>query len=296
MPALDERLLKVTITIRGKETVFEKLDIHAIGTKHTSDLQNALEVRIANVSRDLRHALLTEGTPFTQIDNPEASILIEAGRKSIGLTQIYVGDITTVQVTQPPDIELVIRALTGQHIKGNIIALNQGPLVAFRTLVKDAAEVIGVPDVFKAQDKQVANFQFSGASERLVSKLAAIDQNVNVFIDDGVLVAQTKFDSENKPVTQVNLNTGLIGIPEFIDFGARCTVLIESETQNLKLGDDIELVSEQYPDTTGRYSVYRLAFDLANRDTPFYYAIDAARQDIGRLFSNRSAAELAENR
>ena len=287
MPALDERLLRVTITIHGEETVFERLDIHAIGTKHTSDLQNTLEVRIANVSRDLRHVLLTEGTPFTQIDIPDASILIEAGRESIGYTRIYTGDITTVQVTQPPDIELVIRALTGQHIKGNIVALNQGPVVAFETLVNDAAAVMGIPPEFKAQEKQVANFSFSGASEKLVKKLMDIDQNVNVFIDDGVLVAQTKFDPENKPATQVNLDTGLVGIPEFIDFGVRCTVLIESETQSIKLGDDIELVSEQYPDTDGRYSIYRLSFDLANRDTQFYYTIEAARKDIGRLFSNR---------
>lgn len=286
MPEIDERLLKTTITIRGEETSFETLDTHAIGMKHTSSLLNSAEITVSNISRDLRQMLLTEGTPFTRLDS-ESSILIEAGRESTGLTHIYQGDITTVEVTQPPDIGLVIRALTGQHWKGGVIALSQGAQVPFKTIAKDAAEALEIPLDFRAPDQLVSNFSFSGARGKLINKLGDIGQNIDAFVDDEALVIQSRFDPDNKGVTEINLDTGLIGIPEFIDFGIRCRVLIEKGNQDIKLGEDIDLVSEQYPDTDGRYSIYRLSFDLANRDTQFYYTIEAARRDLGKIFSNQ---------
>ena len=76
------------------------------------------------------------------------------------------------------------------------------------------------------------------------------------------------------------MSTGLVGMPKFVDLGVRCTVLLRSE---IRLGQRIRLTSEAYPATDGEYVIYRLSFDLANRDGPFYYILEASNPDLGRL-------------
>jgi len=274
---LDPRLLRVTIDLDGEKQVFENLAISAIGTKHTSALQNFAEIRIANIDKPTRERLLTEGTPYRvarrQLKN---SVLVEAGRESTGLVQVFEGDIMTVDVSPPPDIWVTIRALTGQFRKGEILALSQNASTKFSAIAQTTADILGVQLVFDTEDKDVANFSFSGTVEKLVDSLRLIASGVDTYIDDDRLVIRPRSGVAVSANTQVNIKTGLIRIPEFIDVGVRCTVLFDPQ---LRLGELIELTSEAYPATDGVYRIYKLGFNLANRDTPFYYIFEAARQD-----------------
>lgn len=282
---LDDRLFKITITLGdGEGNVlstheFENLAMTAIGTKFTSAISNVCEVRIANIDKDIRDKLLTEGTPYSRLDPPKNSILVEAGRVSTGLTQIFIGDITTVNVTQAPDIWLTLRAITGKFRQNQTIELSQNASTPFSAIATRAAQALGVPLDFQASDKDVTNFSFSGSAEKLVSQLGSIADNVDAYMDDDALTVRPRYETNSNALIEINIDNGLIGIPEFVDLGVRCTVLLR---QNVKLADRINLVSAAYPAVDGIYIIYRLGFNLANRDTPFYYIIEASNPALGR--------------
>ena len=51
--------------------------------------------------------------------------------------------------------------------------------------------------------------------------------------------------------------------------------LLDNQTT---LGSSLEIQSQQYPAANGTYVIYKLGFQIANRDTPFYYIAEAARR------------------
>ncbi len=276
---LDPRLLRVTIDLEGNPHVFESLAISAVGTKYTSAISNVCDIRIANIDKETRDKLLTEGTPYSRLAPPKNSILIEAGRESLGLHQVFNGDITTVNVTQAPDIWLVMRAITGKQRKNMTVSTSQNASAKFSLISSQVAGELGIPLDFRAPDKDVANFSFSGSLERMVGTLGTISNGVDAYVDDDRLVVKSRYDPVTAEVIPISIDTGLVGIPEFIDLGVRCTVLLTTE---IRLGQTIRLTSAAYPAVDGEYVIYRLGFNLANRDSPFYYILEASNPDLGR--------------
>lgn len=274
---LDERRVRVTINLAGREEhVFERLAINAVGSKHTSAIQNFAEIRIANIDKGVREQLLTEGTPYFAKRPLRNTVTIEAGRQSTGLFQVFTGNITTVNVSQAPDIWLTIRAITGQFRKDSVITVSQPGSAKFSTIAERAASELELALEFDAEDKNVSNFSFSGAAEKLVGALSTISNGIDAFVDDDRLVVMPRRSATSSGAVPVNINTGLIGLPEFVDFGVRVRVLVDEQIQ---LGRDIELSSAAYPTTDGIYGVYKLGFNIANRDRPFYYIAEAARKE-----------------
>lgn len=278
---LDERLLRVSIFLEGEKEPhkFENLAIIATGTKYGSAISNVAEVRIANIEKKLRDKLVTEGSPYGRITRPRRnSILIEAGRKSSGLTQIYIGDITTVGITQAPDIWLVMRTVTGQFLKKETVIISRPPLTKFSAISGQVASILDLSLDFQAQDKNVKNFSFSDSAGKLIGKLSDITYGVDAYVDDDRLTVRPRFKVDSPNVTEININTGLIGIPEVVGLGIRCTVLLDQE---IRLGDKINLTSKAYPAVDGIYIIYQLSFNLATRDNPFYYIFEGYNRDLG---------------
>lgn len=271
----DDRLLRITITLSGEKHVYSKLAMTAIGTKHTSTIQNTAEIRIANLDRRIRDTLLTEGTPYAQLRPPKNSILIEAGRQSTGYSQIFEGDITTTFLTQPPDIWLVMQAVTGQFQKYSEITMSAPATIKYSVLTQQIADRMALAYIFDAPEADITNFNFSGMLAKLFEPLATVSRQVDAYIDDDTLIVRPRDFKKSKRISDVNLNTGMIGIPRPIDVGASCTTLVN---RDLKLGDDINLVSMIYPAINGIYQIYKLGFNLSNRDQPFYYHIESLRK------------------
>ncbi len=67
----------------------------------------------------------------------------------------------------------------------------------------------------------------------------------------------------------------MIGIPEFTEQGIKVKMLLDNQT---KLGGGLRITSSIYPAVNGDYVIYKLGFDIATRDTPFYYIAEAARR------------------
>jgi len=272
--SLDKRLLQTVITIDGQEYVYKDLAITAKGTKSGSYLQNSCEITISNIDKKTRDFLLTEGSPFNRLSlRKRSSIRVEAGRESYGTFVVYRGDIVEVSATQPPDITVIIKALTGQFEKGNIVSRTAPSITKFSNIAQQIADDLGVGLNFVATDKQISNYSFSGAVEKQINEIYQYG-DVYAYLDDDTLVVSDRGEPLPNSRRLVSKGTGMVGIPEFIDFGIKVKFFVDNVT---KVGTQIELDSEIYPGANGVYTIYSLEFDLANRDTPFYYIASAQR-------------------
>lgn len=274
MQAFDPRIVQVSLEINGVINTYEDLAITAKGTKYANSLQNECEVTIANLDKATRDYILTQTSPFNKDRTPK-NLIIKAGRQSYGVSKIYEGNIVSSLVSQPPDITIALRCLTGAFFNGNILSRGQPGYVTMSQLSKSIASDIGANLNFQAEDKNISNYAYSGSSLKQINHLGAVG-GVNVFLDDNTLVVKNAFVpiDNTAPIRILNANSGMIGIPEFTEQGIRVKFLLDNKTI---LGGAIQIESQLDPATNGTYVIYKLGFEIATRDTPFYYIAEASR-------------------
>lgn len=275
MTVIDQRVLRVGIEVSGEIRVYEgPLDITVTGSKLASDVQNSADITITNLSAAVRNYLLTETSPFNKNRTPKR-IFVEAGRVSTGVARMFTGEIISSSPTQPPDIGLQMKAQTGAFQKGNIVARSGLAKEKLSALSKKVADDIGASVEFEATDKFIANYSYSGASLKQVGALGEAGQ-VDAFQDDDVLVVKDYGKPRRNRTKIINAGTGMIGIPEVTERGVKVQFLFDLDTD---LGGAIDLTSELNPSLNGSYTIYKLDFELASRDTPWYYTAEASRNE-----------------
>lgn len=274
MQELDPRVVKVGIEIGGSLKTYEDLNIVVSGTKYANANQNECEVQISNLDKATRDFILTETSPFNKNRKPK-KLIVDAGRVSYGTSRIFVGDITSSNVTQPPDITINLKALTGNYAKGDIIARNQPAQMSLKKISEQVARDLGVNLDFQATDKNIANYSFTGGALKQIDKLGEAGM-VNAYLDDTILIVK----DYNVPLTGkmriLNLDTGMIGIPEITEQGIKVKFLLDNQTT---IGSAIQITSKIYPAVNGTYVIYKLGFEIATRDTPFYWIAEAKRRE-----------------
>lgn len=268
----DNRLLRVGVEVNGQIRWYEGLQIKASIQKFANPTQNEATIQVSNMSAEVRNFILTETTPFN-MNFTRKKIYVEAGRESTGLFRVYEGDIMSVTPSQPPDIMLTFKSKTSQFEKTNIVARSAGEQVQLSALAKSVASDMGLNLVFEAPDKKIASYQFIGATIQQVGKLSEFG-NVNAYVDDGQLIVK----AANQPIRNVthvlSKDSGMIGVPEATEQGIKVTYLLD---QNTRLGGAIQLVSSINPSLNGTYTIYKLGYELANRDTAFYNICEASK-------------------
>lgn len=271
---LDPRIVRVSIEVNGQIKTYEGLYITANGTKYANPLQNECEITIANLDKTTQDYILTQTSPY-YFNRAPKTVTVEAGRESYGTTVIYRGNIVVSKVTQPPDVGIVLKCLTGNFQKGNILTRNQPGQATLSQISKQIAGDLGTLLTFQTTDKNISNYNFSGSSLKQVQLLASMGGNITAYIDDSTLVVKDMFVPLNNSLRILSAETGMIGIPEFTEQGIKVTFLLDNKT---KLGGGLRIQSKQYPAANGDYVIYKLGFQISNRDTPFYYIAEAARR------------------
>lgn len=269
---LDPRVVKVSVEVNNVLKIYEGLAITASGTKYANETQDEVEVKIANLDKATRDYLLTETSPFSP-NKVKKKIIIEAGRESYGTTQIFQGEITSSSVSQPPDITVTLKALTGNFQKGNVVARTMPSQMSLKKIAESVAKDLGATLDFQATDKQIGNYSFTGAALKQVNKLQAAG-GVDAFLDGETLIVKNMNVPLKGRTRKLNLDSGMIGIPELNEHGIKVTFLLDNLTT---IGSALEVTSKLYPACNGTYSIYKLGFDIASRDTPFYYVAEAKR-------------------
>jgi len=270
MVEIDPRLLKLAIEVNGEIREYTDLFISAQGTKYANATMNEATIKITNLKRSVRDFILTESSPFNRL-RVRKKVALYAGRQSYGYFKLFEGDIMTSSLSEPPDIEITLSCKTAAFSNTQLVSNAQPALAPLSKIAKSVADNMGLTLQFEAKDKQISNYSFSGAAGKQVERLGDAG-GVSAFVDDNVLIVK---DSE-KPVSNVthelSLESGMIGKPELNDQGLTVKYLLGPGT---RLGGSLTLKSKTNPAANGTYQIYQLAFDVANRDTPFYWIASA---------------------
>lgn len=272
MAELDPRLMRIGIEVDNRIKWYDQqFNISASGTKYANALQNECEVKLTNVNKETRDYILTETSPLNKNSTPKR-LMVEAGRVSTGMSLVFEGDITSAVGSQPPDITLSIKAKTGNFQKGNVISRSKSQ-TKLSNIADGVAKDLGLRLDYQAKDKNIANYSHSGAALKQVDRLGTTGA-VNAYINNGTLVVKD-YNIPLKARTRVlNIDTGMIGIPEFTEQGVKVKMLFDNQTD---LGYGLDVQSVMNPAVNGVYSVYKLQFELSSRDTPFYLIAEAVR-------------------
>lgn len=274
MQELDPRIVKISIEVNGRTKTYDgNFALTANGTKYANPLQNECQITLTNLDKTTQDAILTDTSPYNLNRTPKA-VTVEAGRQSYGTAVIYRGNIVSSTLSQPPDLTITLKCLTGNFLKGNIIARSQSGSVPLSTISKQIAQDSNTLLNFQATDKNIGNYSFAGPALKQIDILGSMG-GINVFIDDNVLVVKDAYVPLNNTLRVLNAQTGMIGIPEFTEQGIRVKFLLDNRTT---LGGSLQIESKEYPAVNGTYVIYKLAFQIASRDTPFYYIAEAARR------------------
>ena len=272
--------MRVTIDIDGQLVSYEKLAITCTGTKYSNAIQADAVITIANLDTDVRNYILTEGTPFLR-DRQQAgrNIIVEAGRSSTDMQLLYIGNIFRATVSDPPEQVISIRAIQHQAAKGRIVSVNYPGQVPLDTIVREVANSIQDLDDEplmmdnQATDRMIADYSFTGSALEQIKKIQSFG-GLDTWIDNNVLYVVDR-DRVLQGLTFVlTARNGMIGIPQPTEQGVRVTMMYDSRIQ---LGSELDLTSDRYPSLTGIYRIYKVAYNLTNRDTPFYLTLDCNR-------------------
>lgn len=269
---IDPRIVRVGVEISGGIRWYEGVQISAQGTKYANPMQNEATVKITNMTQQARDFILTETSPFNR-NRRRKKLIIEAGRVSTGYHRLFVGDIVSATISQPPDIILTMTAKTGQFDKGVIVGQSYAGQASSLTIAQGVADSMGLKLIHEAPPKNIANYNFTGATVKQVDRLGEMG-DVNAYIDDDKLIVKER----NKPLKNsdhvLSVDNGMVGIPEITDQGVKVTMML---TPSVKLGGGITIKSKLNPAASGAFTIYKLMFDVSNRDIPFYTIVEAKK-------------------
>lgn len=272
--ALDLRRIRIGIEVLGRIQYYEDpaLRIKVSGTKYANPLQNDCSVTISGLKQSTRDYLLTETSPFNQNRTPKR-LIVEVGRVSTGLFRLYTGDIVSAEPGPPPELDITLKSKTQNAQAGNVISTAGGASSQLSALARKVASDMGLTLEFQAQDKNISNYQHSGAALAQVKKLQEVG-GVSAYIDDDKLVVKDISRPLSGRVRILNMNTGMVGIPKITEKGVNVQFLIDPETA---LGGALQIDSLLNKAANGDYVITQLAFDAQSHDTPFFYNATATR-------------------
>lgn len=272
---LDPRLLRVGVQIAGSIRWYTDVQIAVSITKFANPTQNEATVKITNMAKDARDYILTNSTPFNLL-RIRKKIYVEAGRVSTGYFRVFEGDIWTATISQPPDIMLTMTCKTNQWDKGVIVATSYAGQVPAHTIAAGVASSLGLDLDYQADPINISNYNHTGSTIKQVDKLGDMGR-VNAYVDDNKLVVK----NFNKPLKNVNhvlsMETGMIGIPELTEQGFKATCLLNP---NIRLGGNLTVKSTLNPAASASFCVFKLTYELTNRDVAFYVIAEGKRYGL----------------
>lgn len=260
---IDLRVIRVGLEIDGKMNLYNDLKVVASGVKYANPLQNECSLVITGLNRETRNYLIRESK------NKESVIrlTLEVGRQSSGLFVLYVGDVISAESGIPPDVTLTIKAKTNNANNAKIVTTNGSAMQKLSEIAQIVATNNDLGLKFEAQDKNIANYSFSGVASRQIHHLQQAGQ-VKAFVDDNTLIVKDDDKAAQGRRRILSANTGMVGIPKDTETGIEVTYLINSESD---LGGQLTIDSKMNESVNGDYIIEQLKFSVASHDNPFFY-------------------------
>lgn len=258
---IDLRRIRVGIEFKGRIQWYDGLRVRATGTKFANPTQNDCTVTISGLSTQVRDSLIST----TETDTRK--LIVEAGRISTGLHRIFTGDITAGEPSSPPDVDVVLKSKTGNAWNDKVTVVNGTPMQKLSTIARRISDDLKISLDFQATDKNIANYSFSGASNKQINRLQDAGQ-VQAYVDDDRLIVKDLRTAIKGRVRLLSLDTGMVGIPKRTEQGVEVTYLIDGPSD---LGGVLELNSLFNKPLNGKYTINQLKFDITSHEDAFYY-------------------------
>lgn len=270
---IDGRIVRVSIEIDGALRTYEGLNIRATGKKFTTPTQNEANVTISGLRAETRDYILGSIDITRGTFNPRR-IIIEVGRESLGTFILFVGDIVGAEVTEPPEVNLILKAKTNNGNNGRVVSVDGGERTTLMAIAQQVASDNDLLLVFEATDRNISGYQFIGTASEQVQSLKDLGINIDAFIDDDTLFVK----QSDRPIGQrlriLNMGSGMVGIPKATDIGVNVSYLLDAESA---LGGLLRLDSKFNRTLNGDYIIQELSFDVATHDDPFFYHASCRR-------------------
>lgn len=266
--AFDTRIVELDIVLPTGTLSFQNLAIYAAGQKFFSANSNTCECRIYNLTRQQRNQIITLTSPLKQPRTPIVMNL-KVGRLSYGSFLLFTGQVILADVTQPPDIGIVLRALANNFLTGAIQAVQYPANAPISAIAQGVATSGGWQLNNQCTDKTINNFSYTGTPLDGVTKLNQMG-NVQACVDNGTLIVA----DANKAVTGntyiLNASTGMVGIPQVTDQGVIVKMMVNNQ---IGIGGSVTVQSTTNPAANGTYKIMQILYEIASRDTPFWYTL-----------------------
>lgn len=270
---IDPRIVRLSLNINGVLKQYASpIRITSTGQKFANALQNQCEVEIFNLTKSDRDYILAETSPYNK-NRAQKFLILEAGRVSTGYSEIIKANISSCVPTQPPDIGLKFKCLSEQYLNGQVMSLSQPGQTNLSVIAGQVAGQLGKELNFQANDKAISNYAWTGPAAKQIQALGDVGA-VDAYIDGNQLIVKNM----NIPLTGVlrilDDHSGMIGIPEITEQGIKITYMLDNAS---KLGGALQVTSQMYPTVNGTYVIYKLGWNIASRDVPFYWIGEAVR-------------------
>ncbi|HZZ80040.1 MAG TPA: hypothetical protein VFE62_16120 [Gemmataceae bacterium] len=282
--AFDPRIVQIELQLPGQTVTFDNqnpsLAIYASGSKFGTANMNTCECRIFNLTKQLRNQILTLASPLlappannpaAALPNPRQPVILnlKVGRVSTGTFLLFTGNVITCEVTQPPDIGIVLRSLTNNYNMSLLLGLQQPAVSRLSEIAQVIAQNNGLFLDFEATDKNINNYSFTGSLQNNIVKLnqmggvqAGVDNQTLWVIDAGKARKNTGFT--------ITDSSGMVGIPQVTEQGVTVRVMINSAIQ---IGGSVTINSTSNPAANGTFKVAKMDYEIASRDQPFWYTL-----------------------
>ena len=272
MNEIDPRIIRCEIEIGGKMNIYEDVYIQASGQKTANTLQNECTIKIGNLSKPVRDYLITETSPYNW-PRKRKRVVLYAGRRSYGTFKLFEGDIIGCSPTQPPDVMLTMKARTGVFFMTDFISGSYAEAINLSTIAGDIAKSMDLTLDFQGRDKQISNYNYTGTKLQQVNRLSDAG-SFNAYIDDDRLIVKDSDAPLENLAFSLNKHSGLIGVPEVTEQGIKVKYLLDPQSRP---GASLTIDSEINPAANGTFVIYKLNFDISNRDTPWYSTAECRR-------------------
>jgi hypothetical protein len=275
---IENRIVRLGIELNGKINFYEDLLIYASGTLYASALAGESDVRITNLNKQNRDWIMTAVSPYNLNRTPK-KLIVEAGRASTGVYRLFEGEIIRAELSQPPDLTISFKARSTVFNSGKIVAVNLGESTNLSDISKSVAADLDKSLNFQASDKLISNYSFNGAALKQIDKLGE-SGGVNAYIDGDKLIVKDYGQPLPGATLFLSEQTGMIGMPQLDVQGVTVKFLIDAKPT---LGGGIEIESKLYPAVNGLYTIYKLDYEVSNREEPFYWIARGSRPGLGGI-------------
>ncbi len=266
------RLVRVGIQIDGEFIYFTDLDMRIQGQKWAGPTWGSCTIKISNLTVDQQNKIMTTATPFIKTGRP-INVTVDVGREKSGYFSLFQGQCFSSNITQPPDIGITLRSVTQNFQASLMQVVSQNSSSTLKSIAQTIATKNGWKlDATRVTDRQIANFGFIGSGQKLLNKLSDFGA-VRVYLDDATqtLVLTDPDKARQGAIFQLSQQTGMVGVPQATQNGCIVQCLVQPE---INIGQGISVFSAVNKSVnSSNYYISQIAYDIANRDNPFYYTI-----------------------